>query len=110
MPEEGELLLEVDVDAAEEHAARADVLLVGADGGVGGDQERVVAQGLQGGGQGVVAHAAAAEVPRGAGGDVRDPHGPAPSHSWRVSARGSGSQNEATNPARYTKQPTAAVA
>ena len=44
MAEEPELLLEVDVDAAEEDAMLADIVLVGADGRVGRDQHRVVAQ------------------------------------------------------------------
>ena len=42
--EQPELLLQVDVDAAEEDAALADVVLVGADRRVGGDEQRVVAR------------------------------------------------------------------
>ena len=65
-------LLQIDVDAAEEDALLADVLLVGADGRVGGDEQGVVAAARQGGDQRVVVHAAAAEHAGGAGGDVGD--------------------------------------
>src|SRR5207248_1274876 len=47
-PEQGQLLLEVHVDAAQENALRADVLLVGTDRRVGGDEQGVMAQGVQG--------------------------------------------------------------
>ena len=46
--EQAELLLQVDVDAAEEDALLADVLLVGADGRVGRDEQRVVARAARG--------------------------------------------------------------
>ena len=72
--EQPELLFEVDVDAAEEDAPLRRVGLVGADGGVGGDEQRVVAEGAQGGDERVVAHATAAVHARGPGGDERDPH------------------------------------
>ena len=72
--EQGELLLEVDVDAAEEDALLADVLLVGADGGVGRHEQRLVAGPGEGGHERVVAHARAAEHAGGPGGDVDDPH------------------------------------
>src|SRR5262249_31745778 len=55
-------------------ALLADVLLVGGDGGVGGDEKRVVAELAQGGDQGVVVQAAAANHAGGASGDVRDAH------------------------------------
>src|SRR5213076_1660838 len=58
----------------EEDAPLADVRLVGADRGVGGDEQGVVAEPAQRRDEGVVAHATAA-VHAGAGGDERDPHG-----------------------------------
>src|SRR5262245_47015907 len=72
-PERGELV-EVDVDAAEEDAGGADVVLVGADGGEGGDQQCVVAELDQGGSERVVVQATPAEHARGAGGNGGDAH------------------------------------
>src|SRR5262249_56490663 len=82
--EQGELLLQVDVDAAEEDALLADVRLVGADGGVRRDQQDVVALADEFRSKSVVVHAAAAVHARGTGGDITDlsccaaPRPPAP--------------------------------
>ena len=75
VPEEGQLLLQEDIDAAEEDAPLADVRLIGADRRVGGHEQGVVAEAAEGGGEGVVVQAGAAEHARRPGGDRRDPHG-----------------------------------
>ena len=70
----GDVLLQVDADAAEEHAAAADVRLVGQRRRVDGQQRDVVAARHQLGGQRVVAQAAAAVHRRRAGGEREDAH------------------------------------
>src|SRR5262249_20082655 len=102
--EQPELLLQVDVDAAEEDAALAHVLLVGADGRVGGHQERVVALAGQGGGQGVVMHAGAAEHAGGARGDGGGAHTAAPYRGTSASL-GGGSSVLHSRPTRTTNRP-----
>jgi hypothetical protein len=68
-------MLEVDVDPAVEDARDGDVVVVGAEWGVERDEGDAVAEALQGGGQGVVAHAAPAVHARGAGGENGDVQG-----------------------------------
>ena len=70
----GELLLEVDADAAKQHLGPAHVRLVGQQRGVEGQQRHVVAARDQLGGQRVVAKAAAAIHPAGPRGDGEDLH------------------------------------
>jgi hypothetical protein len=69
------LLLQVGVDAAEEHAPLADVAFVGADGRVDRREDDVLAQLQQRGRQRVVVQTTAAVHARGAGGKVSDAHG-----------------------------------
>ncbi len=74
--EEGELLLQIDVQRTVEDPVDADVVLVGADRRVGRDQRDLVTLPLQGSGQGVVVQARPAVHAGGAGRDVPDPHPP----------------------------------
>ena len=69
-----ELLLQIDVDAAEEHAANADVRLVGPERRVGRHQQHVFAQIQERGGQRVVVQTTAAVHARRSGRDVGDLH------------------------------------
>src|SRR5207247_7933507 len=75
MTKERRFLLQIDVDAAEEDALLADVVLVGADRRVERDKQGVVPRSGQSGRQGVVVHATAAEHAGGTGGNVGDFHG-----------------------------------
>src|SRR5262249_35637061 len=75
MAKKGELLLQIDVDAAEKDALLADIRLVGRDRCIRRNEQRIVALALQLGDERVVVHAAAAVHPGGAGGDVGDAHG-----------------------------------
>src|SRR5262245_9208910 len=74
MAEKAELLLQIDVDAAKKDPLLADVLLVGADGRVGGDEKRLMPLPRQRRGQRVVAHAAPTKHARCPGSDVGDAH------------------------------------
>ena len=74
MPENGCLLLQVDVDAPVENAAHADVGVICAQGRVGRNEGHLGAQPLQGRRQSVVADTASAVHTGGARGDIRDPH------------------------------------
>ena len=71
----GRLLLQVDIDAAEEHAVDADVRLVGAQRRVRGHEQHVFAQLQQRGGQRVVVQTTAAVHAGRPGRDVGDAHG-----------------------------------
>jgi hypothetical protein len=71
---EPELLLEVDVDAAEEDAILADVGFVCANGSVGRDEDRVMPEFAERGDECVVAQTTAALHPGRAGGDGSDAH------------------------------------
>lgn len=76
LPEERNVLLEKHVDAAQEHAAVADVAFVGAGGRVGRDQQDVVPSLDERRCERIVAQATAAVHVAGAGRDVRDSHAP----------------------------------
>src|SRR5262249_39623971 len=75
MAKQTEFLLQINVDAAQEDALVADVRLIGAQRRVGGDKERIVSLTDEGGRQGVVVQAGAAEHPAGSCRDVGDLHG-----------------------------------
>src|SRR5438093_1146247 len=74
MPEERRFLLQVDVDSAEEDTLLAHIHFIRADGGVGGNEERVMSLSGQGSHQGIVVQATAAIHAGGACGDVGDAH------------------------------------
>src|SRR5215208_4717853 len=69
------MLLEVDVDAAKQHIAAADVNVVGERWGIDRDQRRIVATRDQLDRQRVLAETAAAIHPSGTRGDREDLHG-----------------------------------
>src|SRR5438067_1725863 len=69
------LLLQIDIDAAIENLVFADILFVGADGRVEGDQDNVAAGTAQRRDQRVVAHAASAVHASSAGGEIGYLHG-----------------------------------
>src|SRR5205809_4515233 len=83
MPEQRELLLQVNVDAAEEDALQADVGLVGAGRRIRRNEEGVVPHRDEARDQRVVVQAAAAIHARGAGSDVGDTH----TLPWMIRAR-----------------------
>src|SRR5262249_52829680 len=74
LAEQANLLLEIDIDAAEEDTTLADVGFIGSNGRVRRNEEGVVALCDESGHQRVIVHAAAAEHAGSAGGDVRNPH------------------------------------
>ena len=86
-PEQREPLLQVDADAAEQHLGLADVPLVGQRRRVERQQRHVVAAREQLDGQRVVAQAAAAIHPGGAGGDGQNLHRRSQGSGWRTQAR-----------------------
>ncbi len=73
-PQQGDVLLQVDADPAEQHLVAADVGLVGEGRGVDGQQGHVVPARHHLGGERVVAHARPAVHAARPGGDREDPH------------------------------------
>src|SRR6202035_2915021 len=82
--EQRELLLEVGVDAAEKDALLADVDFVGAQRRVAGNEQCIVPERDQGGGERVVVQTTAAEHAPRAGANVRDSHGYRSVHGLRL--------------------------
>src|SRR5207248_2189386 len=73
-PTEGGVLVKVNIDPAEKDAAGADVDFVGANRGESRDEQGVVAERDESGGERVVVQTTAAEHARGAGGNGGDAH------------------------------------
>lgn len=71
------MLLKIHIDAPQKHPVEADVVLIGASRGVGGNQQNLVPGVHQGCCERVVAQAAAAVHVARARGDVGYPHNPA---------------------------------